>query len=60
MFSERIEVKVGSLIENVLAGCTVAEGKCSWITSRLKFHTARRRPTLNHIIGGMDAMKACT
>ena len=32
VFSDPIEVKVGLLPENVLAGCTVIEIKCSRIT----------------------------
>ena len=32
VFSEPIEVKVGLLFENVLAGCTVTERKCLRIT----------------------------
>ena len=31
-FIEPIEVKVGLLFENVLAGCTTTESKCSRIT----------------------------
>ena len=32
MISDPIEVKVGCLSENVFAGCTVTESKCSWMT----------------------------
>ena len=32
VFSESIEVKVGLLFEDVLAGCIVTESKCSLIT----------------------------
>ena len=60
MFSEPTEVKVVLLFENVLTGCAVTESKCSRIIQHLEFHTARRRPILNHIIGGVDTIKACT
>ena len=48
VISDLIEVKVGLLSENVLIGCIVTESKCSRITQQ--FHTARRRPILNHKI----------
>ena len=60
VFSEPIEVKVGLLFENMLTGCTITESKCSRVTQHLEFHTARRRPTLNQVIGGVDTIKACT
>ena len=59
VFSESIKVKVG-LFENVLAACTITGSKRSRVTQHLEFHTARRRPALNHIVGGMDTIKACT
>ena len=55
-----IEVKVGLLSENVLAGCIVTKDKCSRITQHLEFHIARRRPSLNHITSGVETIKACT
>ena len=46
--SKPIEVKVGLSFEYMLIGCTVIESKCSRIIKQLEFHTARRRPILNH------------
>ena len=51
---------MGLLFENGLTECTVTESKCSRITQHLELHTARRRPISNHIIGGVDTIKAYT
>ena len=59
MFSEPIAVKVGLMFENVLAGCSVTESKCSRITQHLEFHTALRRPIVNHI-RRVDTIKSCS
>ena len=50
---------MGLLFENVLTGCIVTESKCSRVTQHSEFHTARRRPISNHIIGGVDKIKVC-
>ena len=60
VFVEPIEVKVGWLFEYVLTGCIVTESNFSRITQHLEFHTARRRPTLNHIIDRVDTIMKYT